>query len=121
LTGVWASSVQSGSLADKAGIKAGDVIVELEGLPLGADGSMADYCDILRTHAPTDTLNVRVVRFATQEVWEGQLNGRPLEQVFSFAEQGQGEVDAAEAGQGYENYVRIEDDSGALVMEVPEA
>lgn len=120
LTGVWASSVQSGSLADKAGIKAGDVIVELEGLQLGADGTMADYCDILRTHAATDALTVRVVRFATQEVWEGQLNGRPLEQVFSFAEQGQGEVGATSAGQGYENYVRIEDDSGALVMEVPE-
>ncbi len=120
LTGVWASSVQSGSPADKAGIKAGDVIVEMEGLPLGADGSMADYCDILRTHEPEDTLDVRVVRFATQEVWEGQLNGRPLEQVTSFAEQGQGDVGNAASGAGYENYVRIEDDSGALKMEAPE-
>ncbi len=120
LTGVWASSVQSGSIADEAGIKAGDILVELEGLPLGGDGTMADYCDILRTHDPDDTLSLRVVRFATQEVWEGQLNGRPLEQVFSFAEQGQGEVEDASAGQGYESYMRIEDDSGALQMEVPE-
>lgn len=120
LTGIWASSVQSGSVADKAGIKAGDILVELEGLALGADGSMADYCDILRTHEPEDTLDVRVVRFATQEVWEGQLNGRPLEQVFSFAEQGQGEVGSAGVSATYEKYVRISDDSGALVMEVPE-
>lgn len=120
LSGIWASSVQSGSIADKAGIKAGDVIIELEGLPLGADGTMADYCDILRTHEASDTLNLRVVRFAAEEVWEGQLNGRPLEQVTSFAEQGQGEVEMSGAGAAYENYVRISDDSGALVMEVPE-
>lgn len=120
LTGIWAASVTSGSPADKAGIKAGDILVNLEGLDLAADGTMADYCDILRTHGTDATLNVRVVRFATQEVWEGQLNGRPLAQVFSFAEEGRGEVQANTPQQpGYREYMRIEDDSGALTMEVP--
>ncbi|MDW8269099.1 MAG: trypsin-like peptidase domain-containing protein [Anaerolineae bacterium] len=121
LTGIWAASVASGSPADKAGIKAGDILVNLEGLDLATDGTMADYCDILRTHGPDATLNVRVVRFATQEVWEGQLNGRPLVQVFSFAEQGREDVQQNESGAqpGYREYMRIEDDSGALTMEVP--
>jgi serine protease Do len=122
LTGIWAASVTSGSPADKAGIRAGDILVNLEGLDLATDGTMADYCDILRTHGTDATLSVRVVRFATQEVWEGQLNGRPLVKVFSFAEQGRAEVRANTAAQpGYRKYMRIEDDSGALTMEVPVA
>ena len=124
LTGIWASSVQSGSPADKAGIKGGDIIINMEGLDLAKDGTMADYCDILRTHSPEDTLKVSVVRFATQDVWDGQLNGRPLEMAFSFAEQGQQDVEEAASTTTseptYQNYVRITDDSGALVMEVPE-
>lgn len=124
LTGIWASSVESGSPADKAGIKGGDIIINMEGLDLAKDGTMADYCDILRTHSPEDALKVSVVRFATQDVWEGQLNGRPLEMAFSFEQQGQQDVGEGASSTGsesaYENYVRITDDSGALVMEVPE-
>ncbi len=124
LTGIWASSVQSGSIADKAGIKGGDIIINMEGLDLAKDGTMADYCDILRTHSPEDTLKVSVVRFATKDVWDGQLNGRPLEMAFSFEEQGQQDVEAGTSSTTseptYQNYVRITDDSGALVMEVPE-
>ncbi len=123
LTGIWASAVQSGSPADKAGIKPGDILVSLEDLDLARDGSMADYCDILRTHAPEDALKVKVVRFATKDVWEGQLNGRPLEKAFSFEQQAQGDVAAGgaanQAQPAYTDYVRITDDSEALVMEVP--
>ncbi|MCS6844435.1 MAG: trypsin-like peptidase domain-containing protein [Caldilineales bacterium] len=117
LTGIWAASVVSGSPADKAGIQAGDILINLEGLDLATDGTMADYCDILRTRGTDVTLAVRVVRFATQEVWAGQINGRPLERAFSFAQEGQEEVQ--ETQQGYTEYVRITDDSGTLSMEVP--
>lgn len=117
LTGIWAASVVSGSPADKAGIKAGDILINLEGLDLATDGTMADYCDILRTRGTDATLAVRVVRFATEEVWAGQINGRPLERAFSFAQEGQGEVQQSQ--QGYTKYVRITDDSGALSVEVP--
>src|SRR4030043_975290 len=77
ISGVWVSSVKSGSAADKAGIKAGDIVTSLENLYLATDGSMKDYCDILRTHKPEDTLALQVLRWDTQEVLEGQLNGRP--------------------------------------------
>ena len=79
LTGVWVSSVQSGSAADKAGVEPGDIITMMESLVLATDGTMADYCDILRSHGPTDTLSIQVLRWANGEVLEGQLNGRELE------------------------------------------
>jgi serine protease Do len=117
LSGIWVASVKSGSPADEAGVKGGDIITQLEGLVLATDGTMADYCDILRTHSPGDTLNIQVLRFATQEVLEGQLNGRELEQSFSFAQQ----VEAAEpsAATAYSGYTTVTDDSNAIAMDVP--
>jgi serine protease Do len=78
LTGIWVSSVKSGSPADKSGVKSGDIITKLENLSMAQDGTMKDYCDVLRTRNATDTMAVEVLRWDTQEVLEGQLNGRPL-------------------------------------------
>lgn len=124
VTGIWVSSVKSGSPADRAGIRGGDVLNAMEGFVLATDGSMADYCDILRSHLPTDTLNVTVIRYSTQEVLEGQLNGRQLEQSFSFAQTLDEEAPPASnnAGQppaGYSRYVAVSDDTNSLTVEVP--
>ncbi len=119
LSGIWVASVKSGSPADNTGIKSGDIIVSLEGLVLATDGTMADYCDILRSHDPGDILRVEVIRFATAEVLEGQLNGRELEQSFSFAQELQGEVDENAETVTY-NYTTVTDDSGVVTMEVPQ-
>lgn len=78
-SGIWISSVKTGSPADKAGIKAGDILVQMEGLVLATDGTMKDYCSILRTHKPTDALSVKVYRYSTGETLEGELNGAPLQ------------------------------------------
>lgn len=123
-SGIWVASVQSGSPADKAGIKAGDLIVALEGLTLATDGTMADYCDVLRTHQPGDTLSVEVVRNSTEEYLEGQLNGRPLEASFSFAQTLGDEVDPSTSGPGGSaapayDYVTLTDDADAIQFEVP--
>jgi hypothetical protein len=56
----------------------------MESLVLATDGTMADYCDILRSHEPTDTLNLEIVRFATGEILTGQVNGRELEVAGTF-------------------------------------
>ncbi|MFZ1398376.1 MAG: S1C family serine protease, partial [Candidatus Promineifilaceae bacterium] len=123
LSGIWVSSVKSGSPADAAGVAAGDIITRLEGLVLATDGTMADYCDILRTHAPEETLAIEVLRFATEEVLEGQLNGRSLEQSFSFAQEVVDEAGAntatASSSAGYSGYVAISDESGLMQMQVP--
>jgi serine protease Do len=126
-TGVWVSSVESGSPADKTGVKAGDIITKLEGVELAtedSDGPMADYCDILRTNSADDTLGVEVVRFDTQEVLEGQLNGRELKQTFSFAEEASEELESEtttgdSGGDEYSGYTSITDDSEALQVSVP--
>jgi serine protease Do len=121
LSGIWVASVKSGSPADTTGIQAGDIITSLEGLILSTDGTMADYCDILRSRNMTDTMAVEVLRFETSEVMEGQLNGRELEMSFSFAQEVGEEVveEGEQTTETYANYVQIQDDSGALVMEVP--
>jgi hypothetical protein len=90
LSGIWVASVKSGSPADKAGIKPGDIIYQLEGLVLGTDGTMKDYCDVIRSHTATDTLGVTVIRYATGELLEGQLNGRELAVTGNFDTSGAG-------------------------------
>lgn len=122
LNGVWVTSVRAGSAADKAGIKGGDLITKMAGMTFLTDETldhytMADYCDILRTHGPESTIDVEVVRFDTEEVLEGQLNGRPLEATFSFAKEG--EDDVTDTGESYSNYVKMQDDTGAIQIEVP--
>ncbi len=122
LTGIWVSSVESGSPADRTGVKSGDIITKMEGLVLATDGTMSDYCNILRSHQPEDVLGIEVLRFDTQEVMEGQLNGRPLEVAFSFAEeiaQSEAGEQVTDGGQRYTDYVEIGDDSGAIIVEVP--
>ena len=123
ITGIWVSSVESGSPADRAGVEAGDIITMLEGLVLSTDGTMADYCDILRSRNATDTMSIEVLRYATSEVLEGQLNGDPLVQSFSFAQEvaapESSETTAGDAPATYENFVGIYDDSQAIYVEVP--
>lgn len=85
LTGVWVASVDSGSPADKAGLEGGDIIYQLEGLVLGTDGTMADYCSVIRTHGADDNLSVSVLRFGTNEYLEGELNGDKLAVVSQFS------------------------------------
>ncbi len=56
LSGIWVSSVKSGSPADEAGVQPGDVITAMENFPLAADGTMSTYCDIIRTQGANSTL-----------------------------------------------------------------
>ena len=123
LSGIWVSSVKSGSPADKTGIQAGDILTSMEGLLLATDGTMADYCDILRTHNPDDTIAIEVLRYASEEYLEGQLNGRELETSFSFAEELGGEVEGEEGETvaKCDEYVLVQDDYGAIQVSVPAA
>jgi serine protease Do len=118
IAGIWVASVASGSPADNAGVQAGDLITKLEGLVLATDGTMSDYCDILRGHDADDVLSIEVLRFDTQEILSGQLNGRELEQMVSFEEEIEEEVADAE---GYGEFVFVNDDSGTLEVEIPAA
>jgi len=127
LAGIWISSIKSGSAADEAGLEAGDLITSLESLPLAADGTMSAYCDIIRTQGDENTLAVEVLRFPTQELLEGQINGRALVVVDSGSvvndpppdKDDDTTVDTPQTGDG-SGYMEIYDYSDALVMSVPE-
>jgi serine protease Do len=119
LTGIWVSSVKSGSPADKAGLAGGDIITLMEGLVLGVDGTMSQYCDILRTHSSGDTLSIEVLRWLSGEYLSGQLNGRPLEVASTFSTLGD-EVQG-ESGDSYSEYVLVTDDTASIQLEIPSA
>src|SRR5690606_33082779 len=125
--GIWVSSVDSGSPADRTGIEGGDIITMLEGLVLSTDGTMSSYCDILRSNRPDDVLSVEVLRFASQQVLEGQINGDELVVTVDFSTALQDEVapsdtsDGTTGAAGYESYMTVNDDTGALQVEVPSA
>jgi S1-C subfamily serine protease len=97
-SGIWVSSVKSGSPADKSGVKAGDILYQMESLVLATDGTMKDYCNILRTHKPEDTLALSVIRFASGELLEGQLNGRELAVTKKFDVSGGGNGNSGNTG-----------------------
>lgn len=119
LSGIWVSAVDSGSPAARLGIVGGDIITEIEGLVMATDGTMADYCDILRSHDPDDPLAVKILRFETEEVLEGVLNeDDSLTLAFSFAEELGDEVAGSSATYAY---MDVFDDDGLLYMQIPTA
>lgn len=120
ISGVWVSAIASGSPADRAGILPGDLITEMESLPLATDGTLATYCDIIRSNGSSDPLAVEVVRIGSEEVLTGQINGTPLSQSFSFAAELSGETGATSSA-GYSSYEFISDETGSVGVEVPAA
>ncbi|MAT06939.1 MAG: peptidase S1, partial [Acidimicrobiaceae bacterium] len=119
ISGIWVSGVDSGSVADEAGIQPGDIITRIEGVSIGTDGTMREYCDVLRSHAPDDQLAIEVLRFSTSEFLDGELNGDVLTQSFSFAEEYADET-AGDAASTYD-YVTVTDDTGTITVKVPSA
>ncbi|MGF1664404.1 MAG: S1C family serine protease [Kineosporiaceae bacterium] len=122
-SGIWVASVESGSPADEAGITGGDIITRLENIVIGTDGTMREYCDVLRSNAPDDVLQIEVLRYESGEVLEGQINGEPLEATFSFRQELGEEVTPDAGGDPaagtYGEYVTIGDDTGAVSVSVP--
>lgn len=120
IAGIWVYSVASGSPADTAGIEAGDLITRSENLDMAIDGTMADYCDVLRSRQVTDPIAIEVYRSSSDEVLEGQLNGEPLEVTFSFSNEFADSADAPSGGgSDYTEFVAINDDTAAIIVSVP--
>ncbi|WP_162924347.1 S1C family serine protease [Rubrobacter indicoceani] len=121
VSGVYVYSVESGSPADRAGVRGGDFITRLEGKTLADDGTMADYCDVLRSNAAEDTLSLEVYRYETDEILEGQLNGRPLEATgpSEQPEPEEAETSDPETSDAESEYVVLTDDAETLQVEIP--
>lgn len=121
ISGIWVSSVKSGSPADKAMIQPGDIINQIEGEVMAVDGTMELYCKVLRSHKASDTLSLTVVRWDTQEILQGQLNGRTLSAVASsfFENQLGSQVGNTGNTSGGYTYETITDDAGLIQVDVP--
>jgi serine protease Do len=124
LSGIWVASVDSGSPADVAGVRPGDLITRLEGISVGRDGIMTDYCGVLASHADSAVLGIEVLRLTSQELWAGQINGRTMEATYSFANQLADVVAQSTANGGspdlaYSNYQLVTDRTGQLRIAVP--
>jgi len=118
LVGVWVSAVEAGTPAAVAGVLPGDIITTLNGVAM-SPGTMEAYCDVLRTAIPGDPIAIQVIRFDTEEVWEGELNGAAMTARQSFAAEFEGEVtDDAASATAYQ-YESIVDDTGTITMSVP--
>ncbi len=72
--GAYVVTVTDGAPASDAGIKEGDVIVELAGQPIQ---DSADVQTAVRTHRPGDTVKVVVVRGDERVTVEATLSARP--------------------------------------------
>jgi len=119
-SGVWVSSVDPGSAAATAGIAGGDIITGLANVTVGDDGTMAKYCDVLRTQGTDAVVPVEVLRYDTEEVLGGELNGAELALVTSFAQELEGEATTDTGSDAtYAEYVTIADDTGAISVDVP--
>ena len=122
LSGVWIAGIAAGSPASRVGLMPGDVIRAMNGLPVGTDGTLADYCDVMRT-AGDRAISIEVLRYDSGEVLRGEINGdKPLTVVYSPAEDLAPDVSGGQAGSAtsYADFVTIWDETNSITVDVPE-
>ena len=117
--GVWVETVQAGSSADRAGVTGGDIVTRMAGVSLALEGTMEEFCDVIRTQGEEGVIDIEVLRYDTAQVLRGQLNGDALTEAFSFAEELDEEATVEADASVYAEYVVISDDTGAISVEVP--
>jgi serine protease Do len=127
-SGIWVYTVKSGSPADKAGVQCGDILTKIEDYVLATDGTMKDYCDILQSHTANDTLGVQVFRYKTDELLEGQVNGRTLAVTASNVLGSTGSTGTTGTTSGYDettgqytDYITVQDNTGTIQVDIPAA
>jgi serine protease Do len=119
LAGIWVSSVDTNSPAGELGLQGGDIVEKIEGLSMGTDGTMADYCGVLNSRDAEDKLAVQVLRFEEEARLAGEFNGDELTPFESFGAEVQEETGGLEGTASYSSYVPISDDSGSITVQVP--
>lgn len=124
LEGIWVQSVAAGSAADKAGIEPGDVIEKLGGVSLAGpsslskfekstEGTMKKYCQVLQTKGVNSAMQVQVYRPSTDELLEGEVNGK---KPITVTESG---VNGGSTGGVSSGYTDIRSDDNKISVSVP--
>ena len=111
--GVWVTSVKAGGPADKIGITPGDQLLSMGGVPLAMDGSLEEYCQVIRTQGNDSVIDVELYRASDDSLYEGQFNGEELVATASGGSTNGGEEPVG-------SFVTVEDDSGVLSVSVPD-
>jgi len=83
--GAYVRDVYGGSAAEEAGLRAGDVIVEVEGKPIR---SAAELTELIARHRPGDRIKVVYYRGEKRQEATIRLKGRSSEESSPRAEQG---------------------------------
>jgi serine protease Do len=109
--GIWISSVTKGSVADKAGVLAGDVLLTMDGTVMAQDATLGDYCSILKKQGTDAKLDFTILRPSDGKVYEGEFNGAPVSAVAG----GTGDT-----GGTVGSFVTITDDPGVIEVSVPD-
>lgn len=117
IAGIWVAGVAAGKPAAKAGLKAGDLITHLNGVAMQS-GTFKEYCNVLRSNDIDDAVSVRVMRLDTKQVLEGEINGQPLQPVFSFESKLGDQVGGSGPSASAET-VEVVDDTGSMSLRVP--
>jgi serine protease Do len=118
--GIWVASVAAGSAADKAGVEPGDLLTRMQGVTLGTQGTMSEYCDVLRTHGQDAALDVELYRSTDGLYYRGQFNGdAPIEAVTVLGQSGGNGGGSSDGGDATGNFVNVTDDSGVVTVDVP--
>jgi serine protease Do len=71
--GIYVKELPSGSAAESAGIKTGDVIVKMEGQPLDSDAQMRE---IIGRRRPGDVVNITINRNGSEQDLKVELRNR---------------------------------------------
>ena len=116
LAGVWVSAVTAGGPASTTGLLAGDIVLSLNGLPVGQDGTMSSYCDVLRT-AGDKPIKIEVLRFDTGEILTGEINGEKTLEVSQLLVSDDIPEDLP-VSEAY-TYEEVIDDTAQILIEVP--
>ncbi len=113
--GIWIESVAAGSPADVAGIEPGDVLFDMAGVTLARDGSLGDYCQVLKTQGVDATIDFQVYRPVEDSIYAGQFNGKELKLTSAGGQGGGGQG----GGGTVDSFVTVTDDTGTVSVKVP--
>ena len=87
------------------------MLVSLDGVTLAQQGTLEEYCEVIRTRGQDAVIDVEVYRPADNGTYEGQFNGDELALV-------DGDADPVDP---VGTFVTVEDDTGTLSVDVPDS
>ncbi len=134
--GVFVSSMVTGSAPDKLGVRPGDVLLRLEEQPLANDGTMADYCGVIRSRDVSKPLRLGLVRLEGEDIafYTGTLNSDAKLQSLDLGDGDEGGAAAPSAapavdfeaalnalpdGTEIAEFDDLLDDTGSLLIRAP--